>query len=104
MRNSRSLALISCLLLIAHAALGAELSGKVTFRGAPLVGAVVSANLIGDRRPNAVIVTRTGTGGTYMLRLRNGDYIVLVDMEGRRVYQGRVAITGPNVTKHIDLR
>ncbi len=105
MRNSKSLVLISCLLLMAQTALAADLSGRVTSRGGPLAGAVVTANLIGDRRPNAVIVTRTGPNGAYMLRgLRNGDYILLVDMGGRRVYQGRLAVTGPNVTRNVDLR
>jgi len=104
MHNSRALAFISGLLLSAMLA-AADLSGRVTVRGAPLAGAVITANLIGARGPAAVSVTRTGSGGVYTLRgLRNGDYILLVDMNGRRVYQGRIALTGPNLVKNVDLQ
>ena len=105
MQNSRSLALISGLLLIAALAAAADLSGRVTVRGAPLPGAVVTANLIGAHGPAAVTVTRTGAGGDYVMRgLRNGDYILLVDMNGRRVYQGRVTVTGATLVKNIELQ
>jgi redox-regulated HSP33 family molecular chaperone len=105
MHNSRALAFISGLLLSAMLAAAADLSGRVTVRGAPLAGAVITANLIGARGPAAVSVTRTGTGGEYTLRgLRNGDYILLVDMNGRRVYQGRIALTGPTLVKNVDLQ
>lgn len=105
MHNSRALAFISGLLLAAMLAAAADLSGRVTFHGAPLAGAVVTANLIGERGPAAVTVSRTGARGEYVLRgLRNGDYILLVDMNGRRVYQGRIALTGPTVVKNVDLQ
>ena len=43
--------------------------------------------------------------GEYFLRgLRNGDYILLVDMNGRRVYQGRITLTGPSLVKSVDLQ
>jgi hypothetical protein len=83
----------------------ADLSGQVTVRAAPLAGAVVTANLIGARGPAAISVTRTGSGGQYLLRgLRNGDYILLVDMNGRRVYQGQIALSGPSLVKNVDLQ
>ena len=105
MHNSRALAFISGLLLAAMLAAAADLSGRVTFRGAPLAGAVVTANLIGERGPSAVSVTRTGARGEYALRgIRNGNYILLVDMNGRRVYQGRIALTGPALVKNVDLQ
>jgi ABC-type xylose transport system permease subunit len=105
MQNSRSLALISGLLLTAALAAAANLSGRVTVRGAPLAGAVVTANLIGAHGPASVTVTRTGTGGEYVLRgLRNGDYILLVDMNGRRIYQGRVTLTAPTLVKNIEFQ
>ena len=104
MQNSRALAFISGLLLAAVLA-AADLSGRVTLRGAPLAGAVVTANLIGARGPASVSVTRTGPRGQYALRnLRNGDYILLVDMNGRRIYQGRIALTGPTLAKNIELQ
>ena len=105
MHNSKVLAFISGLLLAAMLAAAADLSGRVTLRGAPLAGAVVTANLIGERGPAAVTVTRTGPRGEYFLRgIRNGDYILLVDMNGRRVYQGRISLTGPTVVKNVDLQ
>ncbi len=104
MLNSKATAFISCLLLSAMVALGADLAGRVTFRGKPLAGAVVTANLLGARGPVAVTVTRTGPQGRYNLRsLRDGDYILLVDMEGRRVYQGRFTLSGSNLVKNINL-
>jgi redox-regulated HSP33 family molecular chaperone len=104
MQNSRSMALISGLLLSAVLAAAADLSGRVTFRGAPLAGAVVTANLVGERGPASVTVTRTGPRGEYTLRrLRNGDYILLVDMNGRRAYQGRIALNGPTLVKNVEL-
>ncbi len=106
MHNSRALAFISGLLLFAALAAAADLSGRVTVSGAPLAGAVVKANLIDSgRRPAAVSVTRTGPAGEYMLGgLRDGDYILLVDANGRRVYQGRLTLTGSGLVKNIDLQ
>jgi ABC-type xylose transport system permease subunit len=105
MQNSRVLVFISGLLFTAILASAADLSGRVTFRGAPLAGAVVTANLIGERGPAAVAVTKTGRHGEYALRgLRNGAYILLVDMNGRRIYQGRIVLTGPNLVKNIELQ
>src|SRR5882672_6760475 len=104
MRNSRALAFISGLLLTAMLA-AADLSGRVTVRGAPLAGAVVTANLIGGRGPATVTVTRTGPRGEYALKgLRNGNYILLVDLNGRRIYQGRIALTGSTLAKNIELQ
>ncbi len=105
MRTSRSWAFISGLLLSAVLAAAADLSGRVTVRGAPLAAAVVTANLIGERGPAKVTVTRTGPKGEYSLRgLRNGDYILLVDLNGRRVYQGRIALNGPTLVKNVESR
>src|SRR4051794_40634394 len=105
MQNSRSLALISILLLTAAIAGAGDLSGRVTARGAPLAGAVVTANLIVEGKGKAAVtVTRTGPAGDYALRgLRNGDYILLVDMNGRRVYQGRLTLKDPALVKNIEL-
>jgi hypothetical protein len=105
MLNSRALAFISPLLLSAGLA-AADLSGRVTVSGAPLPGAVVKANLIeSGRGPAAVSVTRTGSAGEYLLRgLRNGDYILLVDTNGRRVYQGRITLPASGLVKNIDLQ
>jgi hypothetical protein len=105
MHNSRALAFISGLLLSALLAPAAELSGRVTFRGAPLAGAVVTANLLGRRGPVSIAVTKTARDGRYALRgLSNGDYILLVDMSGRRVYQSRVVLNGPALLRNVELK
>jgi Carboxypeptidase regulatory-like domain len=95
MRNSSVLTFISGLLLIATLAAAADLSGRVTARGTPLAGAVVTADLIGPHGVASVTVTRTDARGQYVFRgLANGSYILLVDMNGRRLYQGRVTLNG----------
>src|SRR5262245_58275743 len=105
MQSLRHLAFISGLLLTAVPATAADLYGRVTFRGAPLAGSVVTANLVNQKGPGAVTVTRTGPNGDYALKgLRNGDYILLVDTNGRRVYQGRITLNTPSVAKNIDLK
>jgi len=104
MRRLKTLAFTSCLLMTTLAA-AADLSGRVTFRGAPLNGAVVTANLIGKQGTASVTVTRTDGQGQFALQgLSNGQYILLVDMDGRRVYQGQLDLTGPTLVKNIDLQ
>jgi|SRR5271167_4951150 len=105
MQNSKALAFISGLLLTATLAAAADLSGRVTFRGAPLAGAVVTANLVGKQGPASVTITRTDPQGGYALRgLTNGEYILLVDMDGRRVFQGRIVLTDSTLVKNIELQ
>ena len=104
-KSTKALVFISGLLLTAVPAAAAALSGRVTVRGKPLAGAVVTANLIGTKGAAAVSVTRTGPQGEYALRdLRNGNYILLVDMSARRIYQGRISLTGPTLVKDIGLK
>jgi hypothetical protein len=104
-KSTRVLAFISGLLLTAILAWASDLSGRVTVRGAPLAGAVVTANLIGQRGPAAVSVTRTGPQGEYALRgLRDGEYILLVDMNARRIYQGKITLRSAALVKNIELR
>jgi hypothetical protein len=106
MQNSKALVFNSVLLCTVLLASAADLLGRVTFRGAPLAGAVVTANLIGrqGQGPAAVRVTRTGPRGEYALQgIRNGSYILLVDMDGRRIYQGRIVLTGQNLVKNVEL-
>lgn len=104
-KSKRVLLFISGLLLTAILAFATDITGRVTVRGEPLAGAVVTANRIGAKGPTAVVVTKTGANGQYSLQgLANGNYIFLVDMNSRRVYQGKVALTGPAFVKNIDLR
>jgi hypothetical protein len=37
-------------------------------------------------------------------RLPEGDYILLVDLNGRRIYQGRVAVAGATQVKDVELK
>jgi Carboxypeptidase regulatory-like domain len=86
------------------AAAAADLSGRVTARGNALSGAVVTANLIGAKGVAGVTVTRTDARGSYMFRgLANGNYILLVDYNGRRLYQGKVTLSGGVLAKNIEL-
>jgi redox-regulated HSP33 family molecular chaperone len=104
-KSAKVLACISGLLLTAVLAIAADLSGKITVRGSPIAGAVVTANLIGAKGAAAVTVTRTDTQGAYALRgLSNGNYILFVDLSGKRIYQGKIAIAGATSVKNIDLK
>jgi hypothetical protein len=105
MQSSRILTFVSGLLLAATLASAADLAGRVTARGAPLPGALVTANLLGPRGPAAVSVVRTDSGGVYVFRaLRAGEYILLVDINGRRIYQGRITLTNSALVKNIALQ
>lgn len=104
-KSIKALSFISALLVSAVLAFAANITGKVTVRGAPLAGAVVTANLIGAKGPTAVSVTKTGATGEYSLQgLANGNYIFLVDMNSRRIYQGRITLKGSALVKNISLQ
>jgi hypothetical protein len=95
----------SVFLLIAVVVHAATLSGEVTYQAKPVSGAVVTANLLGAKGPVSVSVARTDDRGGYTLNnLRNGKYILLVDVNGKRVYEGRLALTGSALVKNIALR
>lgn len=104
-KSTRVLLFISGLLLTAVLGYAADITGRVTVRGVPLAGAVVTANLVGAKGPKAVSLTRTGANGQYSLQgLANGSYIFLVDINSRRIYQGRINLSGPSFVKNIDLK
>lgn len=111
MRSFRSCCFLSkvrllALLLLACAAQAADLSGRVTFRGRPVADALVRAYRVDPaaRGRAATWATRTGSGGDYVLqRLPTGDYLLTVEKDGRRIYQGKVTLAGPPTTKNIEL-
>ena len=90
MNNSRSWAsTISIVATLASAApaAAATLSGAVTANGRAVDSAVVSiyVDTQGDRK----FVTITNASGAYRFtNVRNGVYIVIVEKDGRRIYQG----------------
>jgi hypothetical protein len=103
-KSTKALSFISALLLVAAMAFAADLTGRVTVRGAPFAGAVVTANMIGANGPATVVVTRTGPDGQYSLHgLRDGRYILLVDINSRRVFQDKISVTGTTFVKNIEL-
>lgn len=105
MSSSRILASISSLFLFVALAAGADLSGRITVKGEALPRAVVTVNLVSKRAPRTVTITRSDARGQYAFHgLRNGEYVLLVDLNGRRVYQGEVALSGASLVKNIELQ
>jgi hypothetical protein len=69
--------------------------GIVSAHDRPIAGATVSVFLLeGTSDYSSNIVTRTDKDGRFNLALRPGDYIVLVTIEGKRIFQGQQRVTG----------
>ena len=113
MRNFASwLFRISCCTVVlalaaAAQAAAADLNGTITYRTRgtaktdPLVSALVSVYNPATRRK---LVTRTNDLGRYLYKsLPSGVYVVLVEKEGRRVYQGKVDVREPETRFDIQL-
>jgi hypothetical protein len=72
----------------------ASLSGTVTFRTAGVPSAIVSAYQVNTGRK---IVTLTNNSGVYRFdNVASGSYVVIIEKDGRRVYQGRVNVGEPS--------
>jgi hypothetical protein len=84
----------------AATACAGQLDGTITYRTAamnapaPLGSALVSVY----RSPSSsAAVTRTNNAGAYRFsNLAAGQYVIFVEKDGRRIYQGRVTITDQN--------
>jgi hypothetical protein len=111
MRNFASwLFRISCAVMLTLAATQAEaasLDGTITYiaRGTtksdPLASALVSIFNTDTRRKT---VTRTNDLGKYLYKsLPSGVYVILVEKNGRRVYQGKVDVREPATRFDIQL-
>ena len=112
MRNFASwLSRISCctfvLALSAVPAAAANLDGTITHgargttRPDPLVSALVSVYNPATRQK---MVTRTNDLGRYLYKsLPGGVYVILVEKDGRRVYQGKVEVREPETRFDIQL-
>jgi hypothetical protein len=83
----------------------ADLDGVVSYKAAgtarPLVAAVVSVFNAATQRKT---ITKTNDAGRYLLRaLASGSYLILVEKDGRRVYQGKVEVREPQTRFDIQL-
>jgi hypothetical protein len=80
-------ALTAILALPAHAA---GLQGRVTYGTNAVASAIVSVYQESTRRKS---VTISNSRGEYAFNnLPSGSYIVLVEKDGRRIYQGRATV------------
>lgn len=95
-------ALAALCLLVPLATTAAVLEGRVTFRAQPIPAALVSFYREGNDGGKAVTITNNN--GDYRFgNLAAGNYIVLVERQGRRIYQGRTTVTEDNVKLDIGL-
>ena len=110
MRSSAGyLSRISCsavlLAVLAMPVQGAILSGTVTHRtGGSTRPEGVSAALVSvyNTSTRSKSVTRTNTFGLYAFRnLPAGSYVILVEKDGRRIYQGKVEVRAQET--HFDI-
>ncbi len=70
----------------------AGLEGKVTYRTSAIPSAIVSVYQESSGRK---AVTLSNSSGEYRFdNLPSGSYIVLVEKDGRRIYQGRTSVAG----------
>ena len=86
--------------ILAATAQAAGLAGTVTYGKSGVPSAVVSVYQSGTGRR---AVTLTNSLGAYLFNnLPSGSYIVLVEKDGRRIYQGRVEV--PTQSVRFDIR
>jgi hypothetical protein len=95
------------LALSAAQAAAANLDGTITYgaRGTARPDALVSA-LVSVYNPatRQKTVTRTNDLGRYLYKsLPGGVYVILVEKDGRRVYQGKVEVREPQTRFDIQL-
>jgi len=97
--NSSALLMISRfilgVILITVPSFGASLSGKVAYRNAPVTDASVTLYAVDEAKMTrgATYATRTSSAGTYSFpSLPNGDYVLIVEKNRQRVYQGKLQL------------
>jgi hypothetical protein len=88
-------------------AAAANLDGAVSYKApgaakpAPLVAVVISVFNSATQRKT---ITRTDDLGRYLFKsLASGAYLVLVEKDGRRIYQGKVEVREPATRFDIQL-
>jgi carboxypeptidase family protein len=103
--RSRTSRLLAMALFLALPACAAHLGGRVTFQQKPVPDAVVRVYQVdaSSKTRGMVVATRTGADGFYQFRdLPHGQYIVIVEKYGKRLFQGK-AFVQTDVVKNIDL-
>ena len=103
--RSRTSRLLALAMFLALPACAAHLGGRVTFRQQPVPDAVVRVYQVNttSMKRGMVVATHTGTDGVYEFRdLPHGQYIVIVEKYGKRLFQGK-AFVQTDVEKNIDL-
>lgn len=76
--------------LLDSTAQAASLGGTVTSNAAGVQSAVVSVYELATKRKS---VSMTNGSGAYLFNnLPSGDYVVLIEKDGRRIYQGKVKV------------
>jgi Carboxypeptidase regulatory-like domain len=86
--------------ILAATAQAASLAGTVTYGTGGVPSAVVNVYHTGTGRK---AVTLTNSRGAYSFNnIPGGKYIVLVEKDGRRIYQGRVDV--PEQATRFDIR
>jgi hypothetical protein len=88
---------------LATPAPAANLRGKITHQSRPVADALVRLYPTGSGR-GEVIATRTSDSGRYVIgRIRPGTYVLLVEKNGRRVFQGRIEVRTDEATRNVEL-
>ena len=83
-------ACVALFALLALPAAAAGLQGKVTYQARALPSALVS---VYQESNGSKSVTLSNSQGEYRFdKLQSGSYIVIVEKDGRRVYQGRTSV------------
>jgi hypothetical protein len=92
---------VALLIILTAPVDAANLEGVVTYEGSNVPYVLVSLYKTDtDRR----IVTRTNNDGRYLFDdIPNGLYIILVEKEGRRIYQGKVNVPENGIMFDIEL-
>jgi hypothetical protein len=94
--------------LAAQASDSVILHGRVTHGSNPVSGAVVLLYNVDEAGSsyNSQIATKTELDGAYNFsNLKPGMYIIIVTLDGERLYQGEIPLSGdePEVNKDIEL-
>jgi carboxypeptidase family protein len=99
--------LVALLTIVAGPAWSATLNGTVTYRtsGMPRAQGLSAALVtVYHTATGRRAITRSNATGSYMLKdIPAGLYVILVEKDGRRIYQGKVEVGEPGTRFDIGL-